>query len=318
VALLSHGLLSSGGEGCNCEAIEMMPNEKMTSREGSIDLVYVFALLWRGKWLIAGTASVAVLLAVAYALTAPSWYRSEVLLKLAETRSTQGLSGQLGALGGLASLAGLTIGSNTSAEPIAVLTSREFIGDFIRDENLLPVLLADKWDASAKRWKPSRAGDEPDIRDGIRYFSKNVIKVTEDRKSSLITLTIEWKDAAIAAAWADVLVDRVNEHMRQRALREAQNNVGYLKQELASASLVAVQQSIGRVLETELQRLMLANVNKEYAFRVIDRAQIAKRRYYPQRALIVSGVLVASLILSALFLIALDAFRRSRAQFLAG
>jgi uncharacterized protein involved in exopolysaccharide biosynthesis len=318
VALLSHGLLSSAGEGCNCEAIEMMPNEKMTSREGSIDLVYVFALLWRGKWLIAGTASVAVLLAVAYALTAPSWYRSEVLLKLAETRSTQGLSGQLGALGGLASLAGLTIGSNTSAEPIAVLTSREFIGDFIRDENLLPMLLADKWDASAKRWKPSQAGDEPDIRDGIRYFSKNVIKVTEDRKSSLITLTIEWKDAAIAAAWAEVLVDRVNEHMRQRALREAQNNVGYLKQELASASLVAVQQSIGRVLETELQRLMLANVNKEYAFRVIDRAQIAKRRYYPQRALIVSGVLVASLILSALFLIALDAFRRSRAQFLAG
>jgi uncharacterized protein involved in exopolysaccharide biosynthesis len=180
------------------------------------------------------------------------------------------------------------------------------------------MLLADKWDASAKRWKPSQAGDEPDIRDGIRYFSKNVIKVTEDRKSSLITLTIEWKDAAIAAAWAEVLVDRVNEHMRQRALREAQNNVGYLKQELASASLVAVQQSIGRVLETELQRLMLANVNKEYAFRVIDRAQIAKRRYYPQRALIVSGVLVASLILSALFLIALDAFRRSRAQFLAG
>jgi uncharacterized protein involved in exopolysaccharide biosynthesis len=49
---------------------------------------------------------------------------------------------------------------------------------------------------------------------------------------------------------------------------------------------VTLQQSIGRLLESELQKLMLARGNEEFAFRVIDAASPPKERVRPKRALI--------------------------------
>jgi uncharacterized protein involved in exopolysaccharide biosynthesis len=290
----------------------MMPGEDKDIRNESISAAEFLHELRQGKWLLIGITALCVGLAALYAFTATSWYRAEVLLKLADPKSVQGLSGQLGGLEGLAGLAGINLGSDNTAEPIAVLTSREFTGNFITSQNLLPVLFAKKWDASAKRWKSSRARDQLDVRDGIRYFDKTLRTVTEDRKTKLIRMTVDWTDAETAAAWANLLVERANEHMRQRALTEAQSKVNYLKQELATSNLVTIQQSIGRVLETELQKLMLANVNKEYAFRVIDHAQIPKWRNQPRRFLIVLASCFLGPVIATLSVFARLAFRRAR------
>src|SRR5690606_2767647 len=110
----------------------------------------------------------------------------------------------------------------------------------------------------------------------IRYFDDNVRSISEDDETGLVTLTVEWIDPEIAAEWANILVERLNERMRRRALLEAESNVGYLQEELAKTGVVTLQQSISRLLESELQKLMLARGNEEFAFRVIDRAQVPK------------------------------------------
>src|ERR1019366_7762978 len=110
--------------------------------------------------LIVATA-VSVGLSLIYVFTARDWYRADVLLKLADTRSMQGLSGQLGGLGGLSGLAGIDLGENKGAEPLAVLKSREFVGSFIEDQNLLPVFFAREWDACGNRWKCSDIAGHP-------------------------------------------------------------------------------------------------------------------------------------------------------------
>jgi LPS O-antigen subunit length determinant protein (WzzB/FepE family) len=79
-------------------------------------------------------------------------------------------------------------------------------------------------------------------------------------------------------------VVRLNERLRERALREAETNVAFLRAELAQTSVVTLQQSIGRLLESELQKLMLARGNEEFAFRVIDAASPPKQRVRPKRA----------------------------------
>ncbi len=285
--------------------------EKLVPAE-PINLVEFFGVLWRGKWLLLSAVLLSVGLGVVYAFTAQRWYRAEVLLKLADTKSAQSLGSQLNGLGSLASFAGLSTGNDPSAESIAVLTSREFTAAFIRDENLLPVLFANKWDRSAKRWKTSKLEDQPDVRDGIKYFDRQVRTVVGDKKTGLIRMVIEWKDAATAASWANLLVERANELMRKRALTEAQNNVNYLKQELTTSNLVPIQQSIGKVLETELQKLMLANVNREFAFKFIDHAEPPKWRSRPQLVLILAGSFFCGLIFPAMFLIGCDVMRRSR------
>jgi uncharacterized protein involved in exopolysaccharide biosynthesis len=254
---------------------------------GPLDLAEIWSVVRLKKWWISGICLLVVSVVLGYVFTTDNWYKAQVLLRLADSRPTQGLSSQLSGLGGLASLAGLNVSSGSNAEPLAVLTSREFTSSFITELDLLPVLFPKKWDASNKRWKSDNLSQQPDVRDGVRYFGKTIRSVEEDRKTGLITLSIAWKDPRVAANWANLLVDRVNEHMRFRALSEAESNVSYLKQELSSSSVVTLQESIGRVLESELQKLMLAKANREFAFRIIDHAEVPKWRYWPQRALLI-------------------------------
>lgn len=283
------------------------------SSDQAMNLIDIWFIIWRNKWVVIITTALCVGLAVVYVLKADPWYRAEVVIKLAENKQGQGLFSQLGGgVGGLASLAGIDVGSNKSAEPIGVLKSRELAGAFIEDQNLLPVFFANKWDASAKHWKSPDIEKQPDIRDAISYFEHTVLKVQEDKKTSLIIVAVEWTDAKIAATWANLLVDRVNDRMRQRALSEGETSMGYLKQQLAETNIVPLQQSIGRVIESQLQQLILAKSTDEYAFRVIDHAQIPKYRDHPHSALIVAMAFFAGGAVSSLFLISRHAFRRMR------
>lgn len=289
-----------------------MHASERVDRDEAMNLFEILFIVWQNKWLLIVITALSVGLSLIYIFTARDWYRADVLLKLADTRSMQGLSGQLGGLGGLAGLAGIDLGDNKAAEPLAVLKSREFVGSFIEDQNLLPVFFARNWDASGNRWKSSNIKDQPDIRDAVEYFNGKILRVLEDRKTGLITMTIEWTDAKTAAAWANLLVERVNDRMRQRALTEGENTMIYLKQEMTATNVVTLQQSIGRVLEAELQKLAVAKATKEFAFRIIDHAQVPKWRARPQALLIVAAAFLFGVIISVLFLVSRHVVRRNR------
>jgi uncharacterized protein involved in exopolysaccharide biosynthesis len=258
-----------------------------------IDIFKLWGILWESKWIICAVTALFAVAGVAYALLATEWYRAEVLLAPAQEKSIPGGLGQLGGLAGLAGLAGISIGGGGTAEPIAVLQSREFASKFIEDLDLVTVLLADDWDAEQQRWKDKDPEDWPDIRDAVKYFEEEVRSVSVDKKTGLVTLGIEWTDPVVAAEWANLLVGRLNGRMRQRALVESERNVHYLREEMAATNVVSLQQSIGRLLEAELQKLMLARGNEEFSFRVIDPATPPKKRESPKRALV---VLVATIL----------------------
>lgn len=277
----------------------------------ALDLVTLSSKIWQGKWLIIGVTAAFTLSSAVLVLILPSWYRAEVLLAPVRTKSAADLAGPIGSLGGLASLAGITLGGNTS-EPLAVLESRDLARQFIEQQNLLPVIFAGKWDAKLARWTPVDSRDWPDVRDGVKYLINTVRSVKEDKKSGLVTLTIEWKDAKTAADWANLYADRANERIRTRALLEAQANVSFLEHELTTTSVVTLQQSIGRLLDTELQKLMLARENKEFAFRVIDRAEVPKWRVWPKRMQTVVLATLTGGALSVYLVFLRDANRRRR------
>lgn len=257
-------------------------------------------IVWRSRWLILAFIVGFGLLSAAYALFATEWYEAEVVLTAAGTNDTQGLSNALGrtgeGIGALVGLAGITVGGHDVAEPIGVLKSREFAREFIEEQGLLHVLLADEWDAKAGRWKQTNPKKQPDVRDAVRYFDKRVLTVREDKRTGLVTVDIEWTSADAAASWANIIVDRLNEQMRARALAQAQANVDYLRNALAQTNIVAVQQAVSRLLESEMQKLMVARGTKQFAFRVVDPAAVPKWRSSPKRAVLVAlGILAGGL-----------------------
>jgi uncharacterized protein involved in exopolysaccharide biosynthesis len=267
------------------QVVYIVPEDGIIGRSrDEIDLITLCQSVWSGRWFVVGITALFTIASIAYALLATEWYRAEVLLAPAEEKSTLGLAAQLG---GLANLAGITVGGGGTVEPVAVLKSRSFAKEFIEDLELLTLIFAEDWDSSAQRWKSKDPTDWPDIRDAVKYFDENIRSVREDALTGLVTLVIEWEDPEVASDWANLLVERLNDRMRQRALIDAESNVAYLEAELNRTSLVTLQQSIGRLLESEVQKLMLARGNEEFAFRVIDPAEPPKRRVWPKRTLIV-------------------------------
>lgn len=251
---------------------------------GGVDLVEATTVLWRSKWLILGITAVCAVASVIYALSLTHWYRAEVLLAPAEESAIRGVGG---AFSDLASLAGASVASSGNAEAVAVLRSRDFTRRFIEDESLLTVLFADQWDSVADQWLVQEPDEQPDLRDAVKYFDENVRTVNEDRSTGFVVLAIEWHDPELAARWAILLTERLNAYMRHRALREAESNVAFLKSQLRSESVISLQQSVGQLLERELEKLMLAQGNEEFAFRVIDSASVPKVPSRPSRRNIV-------------------------------
>jgi uncharacterized protein involved in exopolysaccharide biosynthesis len=301
---------SAAGAPAEGERLMYVMADRPDQEVDEISLLDLWNILWDGKWLgIAITAACAIA-AVVYALAATEWYRAEVLLAPAEERSSQGLSGQLGGLGGLAGLAGISVGGGSSAEALAILRSRQFLGRFIEDFDLLPVLLADQWDADAGRWIVEAGEDEPDIRDAVKVMQDDVLSASEDNQTRLVTVAVEWTDPEVATTWANALVERLNDRMRQQALVEAEANVAYLQEQLGSTTLVTLQQSIGRLLESEMQKLMLARGNEQFAFRVLDPAEVPKERVRPKRTLMVALAIMLGGMLSVLVIFLRHGLRR--------
>jgi uncharacterized protein involved in exopolysaccharide biosynthesis len=247
--------------------------------DDEIDLWELWETIWSGRVLIAAIAGLFTLGGVTYALLAQEWFKADVVLAPAEKKS---IGGALGQFSGLAALAGVDIPGAGEQEPVAVLKSNAFSRAFIEDQKLMAVLL-----------EGQSFDDAPDIRDAVKTFNTNIRSVTEDKKTGLVTLSIRWKDPETAANWANLLVERLNDRLRNQALAESERNVAYLQREIAASSVVSLQQSMGRVLEGEMQKLMLARGNEEFAFKVIDRAVPPKQRDAPKRALIAIVSLLA-------------------------
>jgi uncharacterized protein involved in exopolysaccharide biosynthesis len=275
----------------------------------SIDLARIWNVLWANKWIVVAVTAIFAVASIVYALTLTHWYRSEVLLAPADEQVMN--TGVMGQLGSLAGLAGISVGGGGSAEALAVLSSRDFTRAFVEEQNLVPILFADKWDAENETWLDEDPERWPDVEDAVVYFGNSLRAISEDRQTGLVTVAVEWTDPDLAAQWVTLLVERLNDYTRAQALKEAQANIEYLQAELAATSTFALQQAIGNLLEREHQKLMLARGNDEFSFRVIDSAIVPDSPSRPNRRLM---VIVATLFggLIAVFLVLARQFVRDR------
>ena len=133
------------------------------------------------------------------------------------------------------------------------LNSSNFTGRFIEDEKLLPVLFADRWDPAKGRWTVESPEDVPTLADGVRMFDRTIRSVQEDRRTGIVKLSIVWTDREVAAHWANLLVQRVNRDLRQRAIEESQASINYLNAELAKTNVIELREAIYRLLENQLK-----------------------------------------------------------------
>jgi uncharacterized protein involved in exopolysaccharide biosynthesis len=285
--------------------------------DDEIDLRELFKALWKGKWIIIATTFVFAVGAVLYALSLPNIYKSDALLAPAESSNGGGLSKMAGQLGGLAALAGVNLGGGESSQTdlaVQVMKSRQFVEAFIKKHDLLvPLMAAKDWDLANNKlildeelynsnigeWlrePDGMRGATPTAQEAFEVFSKEVLNVSQDKESGLYTVSVKNYSPYIAQQWVNWLIEDINKVMRERTIAETSQNLAYLNTQLQKTAVADMQSTFYKLIEEQTKSLMLAEVQEEFVFKVIDPAVVPEVKDGPKRALIcVLGTLLGGM-----------------------
>ncbi|EGR1480384.1 LPS O-antigen length regulator [Vibrio parahaemolyticus] len=299
--------------------------------DDEIDLRELLGALWKGKWIIIATTFVFAVGSVLYALSLPNIYKSDALLAPAESSGSGGLSKMAGQLGGLAALAGVNLGAGESSQTdlaVQVMKSRQFVEAFINKHDLLvPLMAAKGWDLANNKlildeelYNPTTGkwlrepnglrGATPTAQEAFEVFSKEVLNVSQDKESGLYTVSVKNYSPYIAQQWVNWLIEDINKVMRERTIAETSQNLAYLNAQLQKTAVTDMQSTFYKLIEEQTKSLMLAEVQEEFIFKIVDPAVVPEQKDGPKRAMIcVLGTFLGGMLSVAIVLVCF-AFRK--------
>ncbi len=300
--------------------------------DDEVNLAALGKTLWRGKWLIGAVTLTAAVAATAISLQIPNIYRAQVLLAPSESQKGGGLAALAAQVGGLASLAGVSLGENKADKTdiaIEVAKSRLFVTQFIRRHHLEPYLLAatrwdkpnnalmldtDIYDPLQNKWvRKTKEGQsvEPTDWELFKAFD-DVMKINKDKKSGLVTVTIDYYSPYLAKQWADWLIRDLGETMKEKDKSDARRNIEYLKKQLDKTNIADMQAVFYQLIEEQTKTLMLTEVQQEYIFKTLDPAVVAEEKLKPKRSAIIAVSSMLAFMISGLSCLLLRTTRMTK------
>ncbi|MCF6439069.1 Wzz/FepE/Etk N-terminal domain-containing protein [Pseudoalteromonas luteoviolacea] len=277
-----------------------------------IGLLMTFKLLWSKKLVIFIFSTAVTLIGFLFASNLPDVYRSSVLVAPAESNASKvgALNSQLG---GIASLTGLSLGPqgiSKSDLALQILKSRVFIDEFIEKNDLTTILLAvEGWDenegyiynekiydAASQTWLVENTQEIKSM--AFNKFIEDQLVINQDRGSKFIRISMSHYSPVIAQLVLDKLINDINETIRVMDTVAATNSISYLESTLKTTHVDEMKKILFGLIEKEFQKKMLADVQKEYVFQVIDPAIVPLYPTWPKKVLI----LLLSFVLGMLFI----------------
>lgn len=272
--------------------------------EDAIDIKNILSIIWKKKNIVIAITFVSAILSVAYSLSLPNIYKSNALL-LPEAQEDS-LSSKIGTLSPIASFAGITLPNNQvskSKEAIERIKSFEFFSNFflpnIKLENLMAV---DKWlplknqivykkslfDAEKNAWVRNVQYPYtkiPSDQEAYEVFKK-ILFVNEGVKTQFVNISIEHFSPYISQKWVQIIIEEINESMREEDKNNAKNSIDYLNSLTNSNNIQSINEVSFLLLEQQMQILMLASSNDNYIYKVIDPPIVPEIKIKPNRAII--------------------------------
>ena len=285
----------------------MNENNNSNSLDNEIDLAELFSIIWNKKLFISIFTSIAALISVLYALYLPNIYTSSSLL--APTTEDNSLSSQLGSFSGLAGLAGVSLpAGNISNSQIAVkrIESFEFFSKyFLPNIKLEDLMAVDEWDAknntvvyddSEFNSTSNEWSRKPTDQKAYKEY-KRALSISQEELTGLVYLSMKHKSPVVAQNWVDTIIYNINECMREIDKQDAQNSIDFLNESLKNTNSQSIKVVFAKLMESQMQTLMLASSNEAYVFKTINSPIIPEDKSSPSRALIcILGTLLGGIL----------------------
>jgi len=284
-----------------------------TTHPAAFDIYDFVLMLWKDRLKLMLFTLVGLLAGIAVAFVLTPIYRAEATVQIRAERAGAGmleaLAGQFGSLG---SLVGAALGSEQDDRGItlATLQSRTIVQGYIEKNNLLPELYERKWDKSRNQWKRDDPQYVPTSQDGFKKFKEKIFSVSDDKKTGLVVVAVEWKDPRTAVRWLNDLIANTNQILKDRAIRESEANLRYLEAQSKNTTMVELRLALSKLMEAEYKKLMIARNTEDYILRIIDPADVPRKKIRPKRTIIVGLAGALGLTVGLAFVIVVNAVRR--------
>ena len=299
-------------------------NNSFNKPEDTFDLKEMTLVVWKDRLKVVYITCVIAIASIVYALILPNEYTSVVYLAPSDAQVgslSQIQSSGSSSASGFASIAGsIGIGgtgkATTVTSAVKIMESWGFIETFIKENNLASEILAvSKWDSKSNKLILDKSkydsstqtwiGAEPSSWELFREWDDEV-SVYHDVREGFVIVTADHLSPVIAKKWIDLLVESINQYMRERSLLQSNLNIEYLKEQIEKTSVAEMREVFFRLIEEQTKMKMLAEANPQYAFTVVSKAMIAEEKSDPPRKLIVIGATLVGGILAIFIVLALN------------
>tara|TARA_R110001599_G_scaffold3083_2_gene17219 strand:- start:328 stop:1410 length:1083 start_codon:yes stop_codon:yes gene_type:complete len=296
--------------------------------EGEIELKELSDAIFQGKLTIIIITIIFSILSVIYAISLPNIYKSEALLAPNIREQGGGLGALAGQFGGLASLAGINLGGGNYDKigyTLEVIRSRQFLYNFILQNDLkAPLLAAKGWNVETNtlvydanlynvksgtwvRGENASMQSEPSLFKAYEQFVKENLTVSRDSNTGMVAVGVSHYSPILARELVDKIVKEINQTIKQQDLAEATKSIRYLEKEVEATNVTSAQTMFYQLIEKQQQTIMLTKVRDDYVLKIVDPAVIAEEKTKPKRALIsilgamLGGVLAVFIVLIRYF-----------------
>ena len=279
--------------------------------EDAFDLREFFLMLWASKNIILVSGLISFLGFMAYALNQPNNYTSDSLLTVSDSLNENPLSSLTSKYGGLAAMVGVSVQTETNSKSnlvMATIKSREFFQHLSEFKKVLPSLYAaEGYDSQTKSinydkdlYNPEKGGwqiNKPTFMEAHHEYLKG-LTIARDEQTQFIYLAVNHYSPEFSFYLAELILQEVNNVIRQKNLEESKKALNFLKEQLDNREKIQLKETISQLIEAQLQIQMIANVREDYILRPIDKAYLPLGKSGPNRVQISLLGLIFGLILS--------------------
>tara|TARA_B100001248_G_C27397648_1_gene466849 strand:+ start:145 stop:1074 length:930 start_codon:yes stop_codon:yes gene_type:complete len=278
--------------------------------DDAVDLKEILQILLKRKILISLLTLFFAIVSIFTAISMSDVYKSSSLL--APTSQDESLSSSLGGLSSLAGIAGVSLPAGSiSDSQIAVkrIESFEFFSkSFLPSIKLEDLMAEKKWipkenrliydedifDELSNKWVRKVSYPKktiPSSQEAFKEFKK-ALSINQDEETGLVYLSIEHISPHVAKEWMDVIIYNINERMREIDKEDAQNSINFLSETLKTTNSQSIKVVFSKLMESQMQTLMLASSNADYIFKTINSPVVPEEKSGPNRAFIcIAGTL---------------------------
>jgi uncharacterized protein involved in exopolysaccharide biosynthesis len=286
----------------------------LKNQDTDINITLIISIIKTRLSLILITTMVFFTIFLIIGLQTPNTYQSNALISIKDSDDSAGMSSMMSQYGGLASLAGISLPSGSKDKlnkAIAVLNSKNFF-NHINDKYELdidifamksfdviknkPTYKKNIYDKSQKKWvrnvKPPMKSKPSDL-ELHKYFLKNIFSVSKNPETDFISISVVHPSPEFSKKLLEIILSELNLVVKEKDLEESNLALEYLNNELPKTKISEVRKSINQLIEVQLKTNMMASIQKDYVFDVIDPPFVPEKKISPNRLLLVIfGVLV--------------------------